>query len=65
MRPNFAKSALVLNCLIVLRIFAKCAANVVRILFDYVGFLCWKAAQTLLHEVSLIILYIRKNEEIF
>ena len=39
-------------------IFAKCAANVQRIFGNYVAFLCWKAAQTLLHEVSLMILSI-------
>ena len=44
------------------RIFAKFASKVRRFFFNYVGFLCWKAAQILLHEVSLIILSIRTNE---
>ena len=41
------------------QIFAKCAAKVRRFFFNYIGFLCWKAAQILIHEVRLITLFIR------
>ena len=50
---------LVISSARVRRILSKCAAIVLRIFFNYVGYLCWKAAKTLQHEVSLIILSMR------
>ena len=60
MRQNVANSAASVR-----QVCGKCAASVRQsavIFFNYVGFLCWKAAQILLHEVRLIILSIRTNE---